>query len=594
MRPSSFPFVAIVAVAATALLLGGTGPVSAQFVPVQFTAPEPGTALTERGLARAGRQMVVTASPLASEAAIAMLRKGGSAVDAAIAAQLVLGLVEPQSSGLGGGGLMVVARPDGRVTTYDGRETAPAGTRPDRFLGADGKPMDFLSALDGGRAVGTPGAVALLAFAHGRHGRLPWAELFQPAIRLAEEGFPVPPRLAGVLTRWRQALQRRNDLHAVYYPDGEPLPVGAVLRNPDYAASLRLLAAGGPDAFYRGPLGAALVERLAKAATGSGLATVTREDLAVYTVLEREPVCGTYRVWRICGMGPPSSGGIAVLQILGMLEGFDMKALGPASVAGRHLLAEASRLAFADRDMYVADPAFVAVPVAGLTDRAYVAERARLIRPDRATAGPASAGVPRIREGRLRFAPAPEDDMPSTSHLSIVDGAGLAVAFTTTVEFAFGSGLIAGGMVLNNQLTDFSFAPVKDGLPVANAPSGGKRPRSSMAPTLVFGPDGKLAFVLGSPGGPAIIGFVAQTVVALLDWGLDPQAAVSLPMVVNTNGPTVVEAGAAADALADGLAAMGHVVERRELTSGLNVIAVTARGLLGGSDPRRDGVALGD
>ncbi len=560
----------------------------------QFTTPEPGGDRAAKTLARAERQMAVTANPLASAAALDMLRRGGSAVDAAIAAQLVLGLVEPQSSGLGGGGFMVLALPDGRVTTYDGRETAPAGTTPDRFLGPDGKPLGYFAALDHGRAVGTPGAIALLAFAHARHGRLPWADLFAPAIRLAEDGFPVAPRLNGVLIRWRERLEPREDLKRVFYAAGAPPAVGTVLRDPDYAATLRLLAADGPDAFYRGPLGAALVARLEKAAAGTGIATVGPDDLAGYAVIERDAVCGTYRVWRVCGMGPPSSGGIALLQILGLVERFDMAAHGADTVTGRHLLAEAGRLAFADRDMYVGDPAFVSVPTAGLTDPAYLAERSRLMAPDRAMAGPAQAGTPRLREGSLRLAPSAEDDMPSTSHLSLIDADGLAVSFTTTVEFAFGSGIATGGMWLNNQLTDFSFAPVKDGRPVANAPAAGKRPRSSMTPTLIFGPDGRLAHILGSPGGPAIIGYVAQTTVALLDWGLDPQAAVSLPMVVNNNGPTVVEAGAQGDALAAALEGLGHKVERRELPSGLNVISLTGSGLLGGTDPRRDGAALGD
>lgn len=560
----------------------------------QFATPEPGSDRVARPLATAERRMVVTANPLASEAGLAMLRQGGSAVDAAIAAQLVLGLVEPQSSGLGGGGFMVLALPDGRVVTHDGRETAPAGTGADRFLGPDGKPLGYFAALDHGRAVGTPGAVALLAHAHARHGRLPWADLFQPAIRLAEEGFPVAPRLNGVLTRWRKQLEARDDLRAVFYPGGEPPTVGTILRSPEQAATLRLLAAEGPAAFYRGPVGRAVVDRLALAAAGTGVATVTMDDLAAYTVLDRDPVCGTYRVWRVCGMGPPSSGGIALLQILGMLERFDMAAQGPADVTGRHLIVEATRLAFADRDVYVADPAFVPVPTAGLLDRGYIADRSALIRADRAMPAPATAGTPRIREGSLRLAPAAEDDMPSTSHLSIVDGTGMALSFTTTVEFAFGSGILAGGMALNNQLTDFSFAPVKDGMPVANAPAAGKRPRSSMTPTIIFGPDGRPTHIVGSPGGPAIIGYVAQAVVAMLDWGLDPQAAVSLPLAVSTNGPTIVEQGAAGDALATGLAALGHTVERRELPSGLNVIQVTPAGLLGGSDPRRDGAAVGD
>lgn len=587
MRRSFAPIRTALLVAA--VLLAGPIPAGAQ-----LTGPEPGVARTEKPLVAADRHMVVTANGLATEAGRAMLRQGGTAIDAAVAAQLVLGLVEPQSSGLGGGGFMVIAEPGGRIVTLDGRETAPAATTPDRFLGPDGRPLDFFKALEQGRAVGTPGALALLAEAHKRYGKLPWSALFQPAIRLAEEGFAVPPRLAGILLRWRPVLERWDDLRAVWYADGAPPPVGTVVRAPAQAATLRLLAEKGPQALYAGPVGAAVVQRLSRAAAGTGIATVTAEDLAAYRVIERDPVCGRYRVWTVCGMGPPSAGGIALIQILAGLERFDMARIGPESAAGRHLIAEASKLAFADRDRYVADPAFVPVPTKGLTDPAYLADRARLIDPDKAAPTPVAAGVPRIRAGSLRFAPAPEDDLPSTSHLSIVDGGGLAVAFTTTVEFAFGSGLVADGVVLNNQLTDFAFAPVRDGLPTANAPAGGKRPRSSMTPTLIFGPDGKLAYVLGAPGGPPIVGYVAQTVVAVLDWGLDPQKAVALPLVVNTNGPTIVEARPDADALAAGLDALGHKVQRQELPSGLGVVQVKDGRLFGAADPRRDGTAAGD
>lgn len=560
----------------------------------QFAGPEPATTWVDKPLVRAGREMAVAANPLASEAGLEMLRRGGSAVDAAIAAQLVLGLVEPQSSGIGGGAFIVVARPDGTVTTFDGRETAPAGTRPDRFVGPDGKPMPFLRALDQGRAVGTPGAVAVLALAHGKYGKLPWKDLFDPAIRLAEEGFPTPLRLAEVLERWRSALEQREDLRRVYYHDGAgPLTVGETFRNPDYAATLRLLAAEGPAAFYTGPLAGRIADRLTAARGADGPAVVTREDLAGYRAVERPAVCGAYRVWTVCGMAPPSSGGIAVLQILGMLEPFDLAGPGPDDPRSWHLLVEAMRRAYADREVYLADPDQVAVPVRGLLDRGYLADRSAGIDPARAAQGKVPAGNPPWREGTL-YAPEVNPDVPGTSHLSTVDADGMAVAMTTTVESAFGSGLMVGGFVLNNQLTDFSFLPERDGRPVANAPGPGKRPLSSMSPTVVLDRQGRPVLTVGSPGGSAIIAYVAQAVVAMLDWNLDPQVALAQPRVVNRNGATLVEAVPQADALAGGLVVLGHQVERRPVISGLHAIRITPDGLLGGADPRRDGLPKGD
>jgi gamma-glutamyltranspeptidase/glutathione hydrolase len=542
-------------------------------------APEPATARHAKPLAAASRHMVVAANPLAAEAGRAILRAGGSAIDAAVATQMVLGLVEPQSSGIGGGAFLLYWSPQsGKVETWDGRETAPAAARPDRFLDAGGKRMTFRAAVLSGKSVGVPGVLRLLEAAHRAHGKLPWARLFAPAIDLAERGFPVSERLHGLLAA-------ETDLKRVapwYRADGSPVPVGAPLVNAEYAATLKRIAAEGPDAFYEGPIAEDVV-----AASGVDM---TMADLAAYRAEERPPVCGDYRVWRVCGMGPPSSGGIAVLQILKLLEGFDLPRFDASSV---HLLAEAGRLAFADRARWVGDADFVDVPVQGLIDPAYLRDRAALIDPLRAM-GKAVPGEPPRRRGALPGAD-PGLTEHGTSQISIVDDEGGAVAMTTTIEQAFGARRPVRGFFLNNELTDFSFEPEEDGRPVANRVEPGKRPRSSMAPTFVFDRDGRLLLVAGSPGGSQIINYVAETLVALLDWGMDPQEAVSLMHVGSRNGPTELEAGMpGVDALADALAARGHQVKRLEMTSGLAVIRLAPGRLEGGADPRREGVALGD
>ncbi|WP_252181207.1 gamma-glutamyltransferase [Azospirillum sp. B4] len=571
--------------------------------------PELASPFTPRPLVRTKSDMVVAANPLAVEAGHAMLRQGGSAVDAAIAVQLVLGLVEPQSSGLGGGGYMLVWDPKtGKLASLDGRETAPAGSTPDRFVGPDGRPMPLMRAFDGGRAVGTPGIPALLAEAHKRYGKLPWATLFQPAITLARDGFTVSPRLALLLKGLTPILKDRPDMVALFFhtgADGTPTPLqaGETFRNPAMAHTLEVLATQGPDAFYRGALGQDLARHLADSALpantpGGAPALVTTQDLVAYKVEERDPLCAPYHQWTVCSMGPSSSGGIAIVEMLGLLEHFDMKGLGKDSPTAWHLMVEASRLAYADRDLYVGDPAFVTVPK-GLLDKGYLAERAKLIDPAHAAQGPVAAGVPPQRQGAL-YGPGWQADIPSTSHMSLMDGSGMTVSFTTSVEFAFGSGMAVDGYVLNNQLTDFSFIPTapgpgpNSGLPVANAVAAGKRPRSSMAPTIVFDQAGKPVLVVGSPGGPAIIGYVAETIIAALDWGLDAQEAVSLPRIINRNGTTALESGPWAPPLKAGLEALGQKVELKSMPSGLHVIKRTATGLEGGVDPRREGLAAGD
>lgn len=547
--------------------------------------------VADRHVVLAKRDMVAAANPLAAEAGREMLRKGGTAIDAAIATQMVLNLVEPQSSGIGGGAFLLYwSARDARVESYDGRETAPAAARPDRFLAPSGAPMPFVQAMIGGRSVGVPGTLRMLALAHRKHGRLRWAQLFEPAIHLAEDGFAISPRLHDMLSK-EPYLGRYEPAHSYFYgADGGAKPMGERLRNPALAATLRAIAEHGPDALYTGAIAAEIVAAVTHALVSPG--DISLDDLAAYRAKERPPVCGSYRRYRICGMGPPSSGGSTVLEILGTLERFDLRRLKPMSAAGLHLFAEASRLAYADRDRYLADSDFISVPLSGLIDRRYLANRARLIdlKQDHGRAEP---GVPPASHASL-FRDGDSLDLPSTSHLSVVDAEGNAVSMTTTIEHEFGSRVMVDGFLLNNELTDFSFRPEQDGKPVANRIEPGKRPRSSMAPTLVFGPDGKLLLVIGSPGGPEIINYVALTLIAVLDWNMDVQAAVGLVHVSNRNGDTDVEAGPAGDAIAAELQALGHPVARRELESGLHGIMRTPRGLEGGADPRREGVALGD
>jgi gamma-glutamyltranspeptidase/glutathione hydrolase len=560
-------------------------------VAAQQLAPPPEGATGRRAVAlgTAKRFMVAAANPLAAEAGREILREGGSAVDAAIAVQLVLNLVEPQSSGLGGGAFLVAFDAASRsVTSLDGRETAPAAAKPDRFLRPDGKPMEFMEAVVGGRSVGVPGTPKLLEAAHRRWGKLPWARLFEPAIRLAETGFRVSPRLNGLLAR--DVALRGDPLARAYFyePEGAAKPVGSLLTNPAFAATLRSLAETGAAAFYDGSIAQDMVARVTAHPTSPG--DMTAADLKGYAVVERPAVCGPYRAVRLCGMGPPSSGAIAIQQILSVLERQDLARIGPGAEAA-HWLAEGGRLAFADRARYLADPAFADVPVRGLTDRGYLQARAALAG-DRSM-GRATAGEPPFRKAE-RLAPS-EGVERGTSHISVIDADGNAVALTTTIEDQFGARIMtSGGFLLNNELTDFAAVPEQDGAPVANRVEGGKRPRSSMSPTLVFDADGKLRAVVGSAGGSLIIAYVAKTLVALLDWGMDPQAAVDFPNVASRNGPTELEAGTEAEGWRAALEARGHAVVLGPMTSGTQAIVVTPDGLVGGADGRREGVAIGD
>ena len=549
--------------------------------------PEAPSGWTSKQAVVAPHEMVAAANPLAVQAGLEILHQGGSALDAAVAVQMVLGLVEPQSSGIGGGAFMLHwSRAERRVQSYDGRETAPAAARRERFLDALGQPLPFFDAVVSGKSVGVPGVLRMLELAHRQHGRLPWARLFEPALRLAVRGFAVSPRLHRLLERDRYLRDDPAARRLYYDTGGHALPVGAHLVNPQYAATLREIAARGADAFYDGPIARDVVHAV-RAQPRPG--DMTLADLRAYRALERKPLCGAYRGRRICGMGPPSAGAVTLLELLGILERTAFDRAKPGSVEALHLFAEASRLAYADRARFVADPDFVAVPVKGLLAPAYLSTRAKLI--GERSMGHAQPGHP---AGASTLADVPETELAGTSHMSIVDARGNAVAMTTTIENAFGSRIMVRGFLLNNELTDFSFRPEVRGVPAANRVAPGKRPRSTMAPTLVFGRDGRLKMLIGSPGGPAIVEYVAKTLVGTLDWGLDIQAAIALPNFGSTNGPTFIERGTAYQALGDALAARGHIVNFAILTSGLHGIERSARGWRGGADPRREGVARGD
>lgn len=558
-------------------------------------APEAATGTTAKSLATATRHMIATANPHATSAGRDILRAGGSAVDAAIAAQLVLGLVEPQSSGLGGGAFLLHhdAR-TGKLAAYDGRERAPAAAKPDRFL-RGGRAIPFDSAVHSGASVGVPGLVRLMETAHQKHGKLPWASLFAPAIALAEAGFAVSPRL-NLLLHWMGARNFSIEARRYFFDeDGAPHRVGATLRNPDYAATLRQIAAAGGDAFHQGVTADAIVAAATGASAGPG--DMTHADLANYTVTPRPPLCTPYRSYRVCGMGPPSSGGLAVAQTLMMLDRFDL-GRGPAdarNLQAMHLIAEAEKLAYADRDRYVADPDFVTIPH-GLTDRGYLDGRGAAIAPRRVMPPPAAGEPPGLgRQSRDNLGIDATIESAGTTHLSVIDGDGNAVAMTSTIEAAFGSRLWAAGFLLNNELTDFSLSPADaSGRPIANRVEGGKRPRSSMAPTIVYDAEGRVFAALGSPGGARIPLYVIKTLLALIDWRLDAQEAVALPNFGSRGGAFEVEAGWRT--LWDGLrlSGLGHRVTPDLMTSGTHVVLRRGPLLEGGADPRREGIALGD
>lgn len=568
-------------------------------------APEIASGLrSDMAPVHAVRHMAAAANPLATEAGQQMLRKGGSAIDAAIAMQAVLALVEPQSSGIGGGAFIMYW--DGkRVQAFDGRETAPAGATPGMFLGADGQPIPFPQAQIGGRSVGVPGVLRALEMAHQQHGKLPWHDLFQPAIKLASEGFPVSKRLHTQIAA--DTFMAGSPEMARYFltPQGQALPVGTLLKNPELARTLQTIAVRGADGFYQGAVAQAMVD---KVRSHPRPGTLSLADIKGYQARERTPVCGDYKEWQICGMPPPSSGGVAVIQTLGILEALqnkspalDLATMPPVPGTGGaglepspsavHLIAEAERLAYADRAQYLADSDFVPVNVQGLTDQGYFKTRAALVGDK--SMGRAEAGVP---VGiHLALAPDRSPLRISTSQIAAVDDQGGAISMTTSVEAAFGSHVMTHGFLLNNQLTDFSFIPDENGKPVANRIEPGKRPRSSMAPTLVFDRNsGELVATIGSPGGSQIIEYVNKSLVGLLDWKLNPQDAISLGNFGSRNVDTELEAGRFSPALVQQLQDRGHKVALIEMTSGTQIIMRSKDGWVGGADPRREGTALGD
>ena len=568
-----------------AILVAAGTAAAAQLRPSQ---PDPPTGTRAQPLAAAKHHMIAAGHPLAVEAGLGMLDRGGSAIDAMIATQLVLNLVEPSSSGIAGGAYLLYYDASARaVRAIDGRETAPAGASPALFT-RDGKAMPFAAARNSGLSVGTPGTARLLEVAHARYGRLPWKDLFQPAIALAEQGFAVSERLHRQLAVEKAAW---NGAARAYFfgADGKPKPVGAILKNPEFAATLRALAQKGSDALYTGEIARDVVAAVRSHPDGAG--TLSEEDLAGYRVRDAEPLCGKYRTWRICGMPPSSSGGVAVLQVMGALERFDMAAVRPGSAEAVHLKAEAERLAFADRGRYLGDDRFVDVPVKGLVDPAYVAARSRLIAREKSM-GSAAAGTP--AGVKVAYADGTHDEVMGTTHIAIVDRRGNAVSMTTTIESNFGNGTMVRGFLLNNELTDFDFVPAAGGAPVANAVAPGKRPRSSMAPTLVFDDaSGTLELLAGSPGGSLIIGYVTKALVATLDWNLDPRKAIALANFGSRNGPTEIEEGTELQGVEAALKSIGHEVRAIPMTSGLQVIRRSRQGWQGASDPRREGVARG-
>ena len=539
----------------------------------------------------AKRHMIAAANPHAARAGLDMMRAGGTAVDAAIATQIVLGLVEPESSGIGGGAFMLVYDPKTKQTTsFDGREMAPASATPTMFLDANGQPRTKPDAIPGGLSVGIPGVVKMLWLAHHKYGKLPWAKLFEPAIKLSEDGFPVGPKLARTIKNFTRGANMPDIKAHFYHPDGTPLAEGEIYRNPEYAATLKKIAKEGPDGFYKGEIAQAIVDTVQHAPRQQG--GMTLADLENYQAQERAPVCGDYREYHLCSMGPPSSGGIAVLQILGMLQRFSPDQLTPNTVSGAHLFAQASRLAYADRAQFLGDPAFVKVPMKGLLDKGYIESRAALIDPAH-DMGTAIAGNPPEKHAAL--APQVSPVLHGTSHMTIVDDKGEVVAMTTSVESVFGAEIMTKGFMLNNTLTDFSFQPVRDGKPVANAPAPGKLPLSAMSPTIVFDKNNDFLVSVGSPGGPAIIDYVSQILIGILDARMSPKDAISMPHEINMNGPTLLERSPNSDALAAQLTAMGHTVQVPQVEgSGLHGIQKVKGGYVGAADPRRDGIALGD
>ena len=533
--------------------------------------------------------VVSSADPRATEAGREILRQGGSASDAAMAMMLALTVVEPQSSGIGGGGFLVHHdAATKKMETIDGRETAPASATPQLFVGADGKPVGFRDAFQGGHSVGVPGNIRLMAETHKRWGKIGWAQIFAPAIRLADQGYTVNKTLAGRLAMMAPLWDRFPEARAIYWEQGKPKAEGATIRNPALAKLLRDVAQKGPDAFYTGTHGKAIVAAVSKSPVNP--VPLTLADLAAYKVRDRAALCAPYRRFTVCGMGPPSSGATTILQMLGMLERFDLKAMGKDDPKSWHLIAETMMLAYADREKYLGDPDFVQVPVSGLLDRTYLASRSALISPDTSLAA-YEAGTPPGAQPRTA---AISGEVAGTTHFVAVDGAGNVASMTSTIEGPFGSQLIASGMFLNNELTDFTFAPEKDGAPVANRVEAGKRPLSSMAPTIVYDETGRPVLALGSAGGKRIIMHIAKTLIGYIDFGLPAAEAIALPNLYFGGDAVMIEQGSALEAKLPALNTLGRAVVAADLPSKVNAVEWTNAGWRGAADPRSEGVALAE
>ncbi|OCC23968.1 gamma-glutamyltransferase [Croceicoccus estronivorus] len=532
--------------------------------------------------------LISAADPRAAEAGAEMLRAGGSATDAAIATMLALNVVEPQSSGIGGGGFYVRGAADGAVETIDGRETAPKAAFPGWFLDTKGQPLPFMDAVMSGLSVGVPGNLRLAEEAHRRHGKLAWAKLFEPAIALARDGFRISPRLHNVLETAHDHARADPEVQALYFDQaGEPLAAGALVRNPALAQTLQDIAQQGVDAFYLGANAKAVAARVAAETPHPD--GMRESDLAAYSAHERPAVCGTYRGYRICGMGPPSSGATTVFATLKQLEGFDLAALGSTSPVAWHLIAESMRLAYADRELYLADSDFVAVPVAGLADPDYLAARGKLISPVD-TMAQVNPGTPPGAGSPLSDGVEPPES--GTSHFVAIDKDGNAVSYTSTIEGPFGSGMMVGGYFLNNELTDFSFVPARDSKPVANRVDGGKRPRSSMSPTVIYAPDGRLFMAVGAAGGATIPAQVVRAIIGVIDWKLTASQALSLPVLFAPGDTVYVEQGSTLEAMIPSLEELGHKVAARKLPLKTNAAVRSPNGWTGAADPRSEGEAI--
>ena len=527
-----------------------------------------------------------SADPRVTDAGMEMLRKGGSAADAAMAMMLALTVVEPQSSGIGGGGFLLYQDSSkGILSTINGREKAPATATPYRFMTSEGKPMGFLEAFQGGKSVGVPGNVALMAETHKKWGKLPWSTIFKPAIKLADKGFVVNKTMESRLAQIAPLWSKFDEARSIYWVNGKPVTAGATLRNPKLAATLKLLAKKGPDAFYKGKIATQIVEAVTKTPVSAG--DITLSDLEQYRAKEQAAVCAPYRVYVVCGMAPPSSGATTVLQILGTLQRFDMGKMGKDDPKSWFLIGQAMQLAYADREKYLGDPDFVDVPVAGLLDPAYIAERSALINPDKARSD-YPAGKP---PGAAPRTAAISSEVAGTTHFTAVDAKGNVANMTSTIEGSFGSQLVAGGFMLNNELTDFTFAPEKDGAPIANRVMPGKRPLSSMSPTVVFDRDGRAVLALGSAGGRRIIMHVAKTLVGVIDFGLPLDQAIALPNIYYNNNGLLVEQNTSLAAMAGEIAKFGQNVKADDLGSKVNGAQRTANGWTGASDPRSEGTS---